>query len=224
MMFCETIAAGLLGMAGPMVGAWLVTKFGGVNLSGIRPLFFFSLTGCIASFTLILTQLSNRKWFVMAAQIKSNFFKDILQVFKEGKYLKRWLVISSVTQLPMAMVFPFSQVFAKQIKGADSFALGAIVTACALTSIVFAVPIGRLADKLGRKKALYITIPLFWLSNLALIWSPNTGFLIVAGILQGFNYIGGPISASMERELVPAENMGRWIGILRLCRGLVELA
>jgi MFS family permease len=221
MMFCETIAAGLLGMAGPMVGAWLVTKFGGVNLSGIRPLFFFSLIGCIASFTLILTQLSNRKWFVMAAQIKSNFLKDILQVFKEGKYLKRWLVISSVAQLPMAMVFPFSQVFAKQIKGADSLVLGAIVTACALTSIVFAVPLGRLADKLGRKKALYLTIPLFWLSNLALIWSPNTGFLIAAGILQGFNYIGGPISASMERELVPAENMGRWIGILRLCRGVV---
>ena len=40
----------------------------------------------------------------------------------------------------MAMVFPFSQVFAKQIKGADTYVLGAIVTACALTSIAFAVP------------------------------------------------------------------------------------
>ena len=222
MMFCETVASGLLGMAGPMVGAWLVTKSGGINLSGIRPLFFFSLIGCAASFALVLTQLSNRRWYVMVTQIKPNFFKDLLQVFKEGKHLKRWLVISSMAQLPIAMVFPFSQVFARQIKGANTFVLGAIVTACALTSIAFAVPLGRLADKLGRKKALYLTIPLFWLSNLVLVWAPNTFFLIVAGILQGFNYIGGPISASMERELVPAENMGRWIGILRFFRGLVS--
>ena len=29
MTICETVAAGLLGMAGPMLGAWLVTLFGG---------------------------------------------------------------------------------------------------------------------------------------------------------------------------------------------------
>ena len=60
------------------------------------------------------------------------------------------------------MVLPFSQVYAHKIKGADSFMLGAIVTASALTSIVFSIPLGRLADRLGRKRALCITIPLFW--------------------------------------------------------------
>jgi SAM-dependent methyltransferase len=43
MMICETVAAGLLGMAGPMIGAWLVTIFGGVEASGIRPLFLIAL-------------------------------------------------------------------------------------------------------------------------------------------------------------------------------------
>jgi MFS family permease len=122
------------------------------------------------------------------------------------------------------MVFPFSQVFAQQVKGAAPFVLGAIVTASALSSIVFAVPLGRLADKFGRKRALYITIPLFWLSNVMLLWSPNSSVLILAGIFQGFCWIGGPISASMERELVPAANMGRWVGILMLCRYLVGAA
>jgi MFS family permease len=43
MLICETLAAGLLGMAGPMFAAWLVTRCGGVNLGGIRPLFFVGL-------------------------------------------------------------------------------------------------------------------------------------------------------------------------------------
>ena len=62
---------------------------------------------------------------------------------------------------------------------------------------------------------LYITIPLFWLSNLMLIFAPSPAFLVVAGILQGFYFIGAAIAAALERELVPPEQMGRWIGVNR---------
>src|SRR5512137_934963 len=61
MTICETVAAGLLGMAGPMLGTWLVTVFGGVNASGIRPLFFFGLISTIGTLFFVLTQLSSRK-------------------------------------------------------------------------------------------------------------------------------------------------------------------
>ena len=120
------------------------------------------------------------------------------------------------------MVFPFSQVFAHEIKGADQFILGAMVTGSALASIIFAIPLGRLADRVGRKKVLYMTIPLFWISNLMLVWSPNPVFLFIAGILQGFYFIGAPISGAMERELVPPEQMGRWLGITRFSRMFVN--
>jgi MFS family permease len=122
----------------------------------------------------------------------------------------------------MAMVFPFSQVFAHEIKSADPFILGAMVTGSALTSIIFAIPLGRLADRVGRKRILYLTMPLFWSSNLMLIWATNPAFLLIAGILQGFFYIGSPIAAAMERELVPPEQMGRWLGIVRFSRMLVN--
>jgi MFS family permease len=48
-----------------------------------------------------------------------------------------------------------------------------------------------------------------------LISAPGSTFLVLAGILQGFYYIGIPIAAAIERELVPAEHMGRWTGINR---------
>jgi len=221
MTICETVAAGLLGMAGPMIGAWLITISGGVNANGIRPLFFFSLIITVSTFMIILTQLSGEKGRVVGFA-KPNILRDLYQVLKQGRHLKRWLVISSVAQLPLGMVFPFSQLFAYKIKGADQFILGAMVTGSALASIIFAIPLGRLADKVGRKKVLYITIPLFWVSNLMLVWSPKPAFLLTAGILQGFYFIGAPISAAMERELVPPEQMGRWLGITRFFRMLIN--
>jgi len=221
MTICETFAAGLLGMAGPMLGAWIVTTFGGVNAAGIRPVFFFCLIITIITFVIILTKLSNKRWGI-ATITRPNILRDLYQVLKEGHYLKRWLIIGAITQLPLAMVSPFSQLFAYEMKGATPFILGAMVTGSALTSIAFAIPLGRLADNIGRKKILYTTIPLFWVSNLLLVWSPNPVFLIIAGSLQGFFWIGGPISAAMERELVPPEQMGRWLGITRFFRMLLN--
>ena len=219
MTICETVAAGLLGMAGPMLGAWLVTLFGGVNASGIRPLFFVSAIITGITFVVIWTQLSD-KMEISRSKTRPHIFHDLYQVLKEGQHLNRWLFISAVNALPMAMVFPFSQVFAHEIKGADPFILGAMVTGSALTSIVFAIPLGRLADRVGRKRVLYLTMPLFWISNLMLVWATNPAFLLIAGILQGFYYIGSPVAAAMERELVPPEHMGRWIGIVRFSRML----
>ena len=214
MLICETVAAGLLGMAGPMLATWLVTLYGGVNTAGIRPLFFLGLLVTIGTFIIVLTQLSAQKW-VKAGSQRPHLFRDISQVLKGGRHLKKWLVIGAVSQLPLGLVFPFTQVFAHQIKGANEFILGAMVTGSALTSILFAVPLGRLADRIGRKRVLYITIPLFWISNLMLISAPSPIFVVIAGILQGFYFIGAPVAAAIERELVPPEQMGRWVGINR---------
>jgi len=93
--------------------------------------------------------------------------------------------------------------------------LGAMVTASAVVPLVLGIPMGRLADKIGRKKILYLTMPLVWASSLMLIWAPSSGFLIGAGVLQGFIMIGMVVVGAMTFELVPAEQMGRWTGIVR---------
>jgi len=52
----------------------------------------------------------------------------------------------------MGMIFPFTQVFAHQIKGAEEYILGAMVTGSPLTPLVLSIPLGRLADRIGGKK------------------------------------------------------------------------
>jgi len=227
MTICETVASGLLGMIGPMIATWLVASFGGVSTAGIRPLFFIGFAISIASFFLIFKKLSDAK-SLCKKSASSHPVRDFLGIVRGNRELKKWLLISSVGQIPMGMVFPFTQVFAHEHKGAGEFVLGAMVTATALSSIIFSIPLGHLADRIGRKKILYFTIPMFWLSNLLLILSPRPEFLIVVGIFQGFYYIGGPVGGAIERELVPPDKMGRWIGMNRLCKmtlsGLMALS
>ena len=218
MMICETVTAGLLGMAGPMLATWFIAQSGGVSAGTIRPLFFFGLLVTIGTFLLVLKQLSERKYVRPGGGERPHLLRDIAAVFKGGRHLKKWLVISAVGQLPMGMVFPFVQVYAYKIKGADELILGGMVAASALSSIVFSVPLGRMADRIGRKKVLYATLPLFCLSNIVLIWASSPAFLLLAGFLQGFCFIGAPVSASIEREMVPPEQMGRWIGMNRFVK------
>jgi MFS family permease len=217
MTICETVAAGLMGMVGPILGATLVTNFGGVNTQGIRPLFFVAFVGTLTSLYLIYKKMSNHSW-IKIDRSRPNFFRDIFYVLKQGSHLKRWLVVVSIGSLPMGMVFPFTQVYAHEFKGADEYVMGLMVTGFALTSFLMGVPMGRLADKIGRKKVLYLTLPLFWSSNILLIWAPANGFLIGAGMLQGFFFICATIMGAMSFEMVPSHQMGRWIGLMRLCR------
>lgn len=216
MLICETVAAGLLGMVGPMLASWMVARLGGVNIGGIRPLFYSGLIITIGTFLIVWTQLSERQWSKAGGAAGPDLFRGISQVLEGGAHLKRWLIIASVSQLPLGMVFPFTQVYAHTIQGAGEVVLGAMVTGSALCSIVLAIPLGRLADRIGRKKVLYITIPLFWLSNLLLVLGSSQSILIVAGVLQGFYFIGASVIAAIERELVPPEHMGRWVGVNRL--------
>jgi MFS transporter, ACDE family, multidrug resistance protein len=217
MLICETVAAGLLGMIGPMLATWMVSLSGGVNVGGIRPLFFAGLIVTAGTFIIVLMQLSERRWAPKGG-IHPDLWKGINEVLGSGGPLKRWLVISAISQLPLGMVFPFTQVFAHSIKGAHELILGAMVTGSALASIILAIPLGRLADRIGRKRVLYVTIPLFWLSNLLLIWAPSPASLVIAGSLQGFFFIGIAVVNAIERELVPSEYMGRWVGMNRFVK------
>jgi MFS family permease len=218
MMVCETVGAGLLGIAGPLVGAAIVASSGAVDPGAVRPLFVIGFVISVATFGIVLTQLSPQRW--SSGLRRGALLGDMREVLR-GPYRRRWLAIAAVGQLPTGMVFAFSQVYAHEVKGADAVVLGAMAAATALVSILLAVPLGRLADRIGRKQVLFLTIPLFCLSNVILVWAPSPVFLVVAGGLQAAFYLGGPIAAAMERELVPATQMGRWIGVARIVRMLL---
>jgi MFS family permease len=121
------------------------------------------------------------------------------------------------------MILPFTQLFAHQVKGAQQYVLGGMVTGMAVTPVVLGVPVGRLADRFGRKKVLLSIAPVFYASSVLLILAPNAFSLVTAGVLQGFFLISMVVSGAMGAELVPKEHLGRWMGMQGLFRGIVSV-
>ncbi len=220
---CESLAQGVMGLAGPVIGAVLVTRFGGVSTQGIRPLFLIASAFSIASLLLISTQLSQTEYVTVE---KANLGAGLkpLSLLGERPDLWRFAAVSCLANLPTGMVLPFTQVFASEMKMADQYVLGAIVTGSAVTGLLLGVPLGRLADRFGRKKILYALAPVYWASNLLLVWSSRPVLLILAGVLQGTLSMTLVVTQAMAFELVPSGRISDWLAVLRFFRMLVGAA
>jgi MFS family permease len=207
----------------PTLAAFIITQFGGLNVEGIRPLYFIQL---IAGIILFLYLIVNLTEITRPNNIKESkgFFQDIREVFHNGQSLKSFVLFTIVSSFSMGMVNPFIMLFAFEIKGADQFTLGLMTTASLLIQALFASTLGNWADKYGRKKVFYLAEPLYILSLILLVYAPSQLYLIFSSILGGFRLIVGYVSISpIQTELVPIEYRGRWRGILGTFSGLISI-
>jgi len=95
------------------------------------------------------------------------------------------------------------------------------VAAVAVVPLLIGIPMGRLADRVGRKRVIHAVTPIAYASNLLLILAPDPRVLVPVGILQGFYMVGMVLTGAMTAEMVPREHMGRWMGMIGLFNGLV---
>jgi len=71
--------------------------------------------------------------------------------------------------------------------GASAIGLGWVISSFILSSSVFLLPFGRLADITGRKKIFSAGIILFTISTFLIIFSPSLTYLIIMRIIQGIS-------------------------------------
>jgi len=109
------------------------------------------------------------------------------------------------------------------VKGADQYLLGVMATATVVARLVFGIPLGRLADRIGRKRVIYLLTPLWYVSNLLLAFSTGPITLVLYAAFQAFYSILSGVTGAMTMELVPVEQQGRWSGLLGLFAGLVTI-
>ena len=218
---CEGIGA-LPTLLSPTIAAILVTWFGGINIEGIRPLYWIQFTTRVLLFIYVALKLKE----VARPEVetkKTKFLEGFREVFRRGTATKRWLLFLSLGMFTGSMLAPFRYPFAHEVKGAGPFIIGGITTAMILTETLFAVPLGRLADKIGRKKLYYMLMPLYCLSYLLFAFAPSPEWLIIAGFLMGFRMVTAVAGGAMTPELVPKDCIGRWRGIIGLCTGLITI-
>jgi len=208
----------------PMTAAMIVSRFGGINAQGIKPLYYVQLVSIAFIILLVAFMLKPMQTSLVAKEYesvsKTGLVEDFKGLFKGERWLKHWTIIMSLRQFAMSISAPFIPIWMVSMKGADPYILGIMGTAGTVTSALLQIPTGRLADKIGRKKAFLLLRPFSYLGTALLILAPNPESLIAVGILgaAGLMMMGGLGGVSfvpfitMYWETVPAEKRGRWFG------------
>jgi MFS family permease len=223
---CRTLASPVAILT-PLLAAWLISQFGGISTEGVRPLYAVQMLIFVAIFVLLLTQLSPSHASGESGAGR-HILADFAQVFKQGPDVVRLMLVMGLMELPWTVAQPFMPLYAHEFKGANEFVLSGISMAITVVPMLASIPLGRLADRYGRKKLLFAIAPLAYAANLCLIFAPASGmgaalFLLLYGVLFGFNSISMALVSSMAAEIMPQGQMGRWIGLVSLFRGLLGI-
>jgi len=224
--FCRTLSS-TLAIVVPLLAAWIISSFGGISVRGIRPLYAIEMLLFGVIFVILLVQLRD-SGIKGASNSGRHILSDFAQVFRHGPDVVRLVLVMGLMELPWSMAQPFMPVYAHQFKGANEFMLGGISMAITVVPMLASIPLGRLADRYGRKKLLFAIAPLSYIANLCLVFAPAVAtralpYLLLYGVFFGFNSISMAVVSSMTAEVVPKEQMGRWIGIVSLFRGLLSI-
>lgn len=223
---CRTLSS-IVTIVTPLLAAWIISLLGGISVRGIRPIYAIQLLIFVGIFLLILIQLHG-SYANGESGREHHILSGFVQVFKHGSDVVRLLFVMGLMELPWSMAQPFTPLFAHQFKGADEFMLGGISMAVTIVPMLVSIPLGRLADRYGRKKLLFAIAPLAYAAYLCLVFAPPAGvsaslFLLLYGVLFGFNSISMGLVSSMTADIMPKEQMGRWIGIVSLFRSLLSI-
>jgi len=218
---CEGVGA-LPTLLSPTVAAILVTMFGGMNVEGIRPLYWIQFVAQI-----LLVVYASRRMVEIKRPVRTsrsiNPLEEFREIFRRGTATKRWLLFLATNYFTMSMISPFRYPFAHEVKGAGPFIIGGMTTAMILTEALFAAPLGRITDRIGRKKMFYILTPIYCLSYVIFVLAPSQEWLLLAGFLMGFRMLSYVAYGAMTPELVPRDCIGRWRGLIGLCLGLASI-
>ena len=219
MQLCDTVVAFPRFIA-PVVGAFIITRFGGISAQGIRPLFWLEAGGLLLAALIVYLLFSN------PVRLDSGEPPKLLEGFKrvlqEGKVVKRWVAVTMLSVIPVFMAV-YIPLYARDLKGASQYTLGLMDSAYWLLIFLTAIPMGLAADKYGKKKVIFLLTPLYILSLVALMYAPSGIFLVLSGLLSGTIWLTLVTQVSVWGDLVPLELLGSWSGLLGLSRGVMGI-
>ena len=221
MQLCDTFAS-IPRLFAPATGALVVTYFGGMSANGIRPLYFAQFLGFSGILLFTYWKFTN-PFETGHTKNKLSPLESYSEVFRRGRMLKRWIAYRALSSFAAVIGFQagFVALYANLVKHADQYVIGIMGSAFMILPITLSVVLGRLADTFGRRKILFVTIPIYCLSLALLVLSPDSNTLILSSLIQGVLLVNLTTEETISVELVPVNLLGRWSGLLSLTRGVI---
>ena len=195
-------------MVGPLIGGWLITRFGWHQ--GIR----FALLGCIA--LSVATALF--QWFmtdapappVPAGRPPALGFWGVVRSFNPT--LRELLVSDILIRFCERIPYAFVILWAMNHAGVTAQQFGLLVAVEMATAMVCYIPVAHLADKHGQRPFVLATFVFFTLFPVTLLWANSCGWLVVAFAVRGLKEFGEPARKALIIAQAPPESRARTYG------------
>jgi len=103
---CDTISF-FPNLIAPMLGAFLITVFGGMNAEGIRPLYYIQIIGYVIAFIIIYTKFENPKKIHKIAS-NTGLLSNLGDVISEGKMVFLVIILTQLVSVGIFLTIPTS--------------------------------------------------------------------------------------------------------------------
>lgn len=211
------------------IGGYIVEKMG--LLSGIRVTYIIAAAGgfavaLIRTFYLKETLDAPRK--IRLKELLAAFKESVNSIPETWRSMPRSLVYLTVALLMVSFESPFYQIllplYANDVVGVRGFQWSIINTVFVATMLLSALPVGKIIDSIGRKKAILVSF-LFWTPvNILFILSRRLTHLLIVMILFAVaQTLASPSFSAIKADLMPTDKRGRILGLTGMLQTLAMI-
>jgi MFS family permease len=208
-------------MIGPLLGGWLITRFGWTQ--GVR----YALLLCLGLSALTIVF----QWFMLEPQMTAQRqsgdagltgnlpFFAVIRSFTPA--LRELLVSDVLIRFCERIPYAFIILWAMNHGGLTAQQFGYLAAFEMITAMVCYIPVAHLADKFGRRPFVMITFVFFTLFPLTLLWADNFAWLALAFVVRGLKEFGEPSRKALIIAEARPELRARTYGAYYLIRDCV---
>ena len=205
-------------MLGPLVGGWLLTRFGWTDGVRYALLLCISLSVVTAVFQWLIFEPDDKDSRTSTRTTTMNF----IQVVKSFTPALRELLVSDILirfceRIPYAFVI----LWAMDHGGITAQQFGYLVAFEMIAAIICYIPVAHLADKYGRRPFVLATFVFFTLFPITLMFAHSFGWLALAFVVRGFKEFGEPARKALIIGEATPELRARTYGAYYLIRDCV---
>jgi MFS family permease len=135
-------------------------------------------------------------------------------------HLKRLLVSDILARWAEGIPKVFVVLYVMNILHYDALHFGWLTSIQMIASILFYIPLARVADRFERKPLVFATFLFFAFFPLSLTLGHSFSWLILSFVVGGLREVGEPARKALIVDLADANMRGRSVGLYYLIRGL----
>ena len=189
-------------MVGPLVGGWLITRFGWTRGVQCALLLCLSLGLLTMAFQWFMIESGKGEAPPATESGRTNFFA-VARSFTPA--LRELLISDILIRFCERIPYAFVILWAMNHAGVNAQQFGVLVAFEMVTAMVCYIPVAHLADKYGRRPFVLVTFLFFTLFPVTLLWATSFGWLALAFVVRGLKEFGEPArKALIIGEAVPA--------------------